>query len=234
MPNKSFIAPLAAALLLTAALPIAAHAADVDLGKLQALGQSIARNENRVTPAALNDMIVKDQHNFTLIDVRLADDYQAGHIKGAVNVPLAKLFSADELQRLKRASNVVVYANTGDDGAQAAVLLRLAGVRAASLAGGFDGWAEYTLHPKDAATGEPMSAEQRAAVIRALNYCPTMPAATIPPLRPASTAPAQAPAVVQPPSGGPPEGKGPEGKGPAGQGGPAKPNVPIILQGACG
>jgi rhodanese-related sulfurtransferase len=226
MPNRPFIAPLAAALLLGVALPIAAHAADVDLAKLQAQGQSIARGESSVTPAALNDMIVKDQHNFTLVDVRLADDYQAGHIKGAMNLPLAKLFSAGELQRLKKASNVVVYGNTGDAGAQAAVLLRLAGVRAASLIGGFDGWAAYTLHPKEAGTGEAMSAAQRAAVIRALNNCPTLPAATIPPLRPASTAPAQAPAAPRAPQApkgpaGPPAGKGP--------GGP-----PIILQGACG
>ena len=190
MPNRSFLAPLAAALLMSAALPAVSHAADVDLAKLQAQGQSIARSENRVTPAALNDMIVKDQHNFTLIDVRLADDYQAGHIKGAVNVPLAKLFSSDEIQRLKRAPNVVVYANTSDAGAQAAMLLRLASVRAGSLTGGFDGWAAYSLHPKEAGTGEAQSAGQRAAVIRVLNNCPTMPAVTIPPLQPASTAPA--------------------------------------------
>ena len=229
MPNRSFLAPLAAALLIGAALPAVSHAADVDLTKLQAMGQSIARGENRIEPATLNDMIVKDQHNFTLVDVRSASDYQAGHIKGAINVPLAKLFTGDELQRLRKAPNVVLYSNTTDYAAQAAVLLRTADVRAAALLGGFDGWTEHTLNPKAPASGETENAAKRAAVIRALNNCPLMPEATIPPLQPASTG--QAPAAVQPPAGGPAAGgKGPGGP-PAGKGpgGPA-----IILEGACG
>jgi rhodanese-related sulfurtransferase len=230
MPNRHLLAPLAAALLLSAGLPAAARAADVDLAKLQALGQSIARSENRLTPAALNDMIIKDQHNFTLIDVRSAGDYQAGHIKGAINVPLTKLFTGDELQSLRKATSVVLYSNTTDYAAQAAVLLRTADVRAAVLLGGFDGWAEHTLHPKSATEGEAMSAARRAAVIRALNNCPRLPEATIPPLQPAATGAGQIPAIVQPPGGGSPAGKGPGGP-PAGKG-PGGP--PIILQGACG
>jgi rhodanese-related sulfurtransferase len=203
------------------ALPLAgsAHAAAADLAKLQTLAQTIARNEDHVTAAALNDMIIKNQHNFTLVDVRSQDDYQAGHIKGAINVPLAKLFNNDELQRLSHAARVVLYSNGTDQAAQAAVLLRIAGVSAVSLAGGFDYWAEHTMNLPAATGGEKSpDAAKRAAIIRALNDCPPLPEAKIPPLRPVSAAPAPAPA----PPKAPPTPAAP------------KSSAPVILPGACG
>ncbi|MEJ2435414.1 MAG: rhodanese-like domain-containing protein, partial [Pseudolabrys sp.] len=133
MPNKNAI--FLAALLLSATLPAASRAAD--LAKLQAMSQAISRNENSIAPPALNALIVKDRHDYTLVDVRAPVDYQTGHIKGARNVPLPKLFSGDEIDKLRRAPKVVLYSATGEQAAQAAVLLRMADVKAVALAGGF-------------------------------------------------------------------------------------------------
>ena len=222
MPNRKLVV-LLTALLMSAAIPGASQAASVDIAKLQAMGQAISRNENSITPPALNAMIVKDQHNYTLIDVRSASDYQAGHIKGAANVPLTKLFGGDEIDKLTRAPTVVLYSNTTEHAAQAAVLLRMAGVKAVALIGGFDGWAEQTMHPKAAPGSAAESAAKRAAVIRALNNCPRLPEATIPPLLPvAGTAAPPAPAAAAPPA----PAAAPPSKTPSGP--------PIILNGACG
>lgn len=219
MANKNIL--LFAALLLSVAIPAASHASNIDIAKLQAMGQAISRNENSITPPALNALIVKDQHNYTLIDVRSPQDYKAGHIKGASNIPLPKLFTGGEIDKLSRAPKVVLYSNTTEHAAQAAVLLRMAGVKAVALIGGFEGWAEQTMHPKTAPGSEAQSAAKRAAVIRALNNCPRLPESTIPPLLPAAAAPPPAAAPAPPAPAAAPPSKAPSGP-------------PIILQGACG
>ena len=222
------LATLASALLaIGVATP--APAAGVDLATLQTLAQGIARNEAQVTAATLGAWIVEDRRDFALIDVRAPEAYAAGHIKGARNLPLSRLMSADALASLRGARTVVLYSDATDHAAQGAVLLRLAGVPAVSLMGGFAYWAEHEMDLKAATGGdaEALDAARRASMIRALNNCPPLPAGKIPPLQPASMspAPAPAPAPAQPQSPAP-------AKGPA-QGGP-KPDVPIILEGGCG
>jgi rhodanese-related sulfurtransferase len=209
------------------AMPFAgdARAADVDLAKLTALAQAVARSEDRVSAATLNDWIIQDRRDYALIDLRPPAEFQAGHIKGAVNMTVARLFDRAEFAKLAAAPRLVVYANGTDMAAQAATLLRLAGVRAVSLSGGFVYWAEHSMDLKAATGGdEGPDAAKRAAIIRALNNCPRLPEAKIPPLLPVSVTPAPA---VEVPGRGPPPGQGPEQRGP-------KQDVPIILEKGCG
>jgi rhodanese-related sulfurtransferase len=209
-----------AALALWAALPTpSARAAEVELGQLQSLAQTIARNSDRVTAATLNGWIVEDRRDFMLIDIRSPGAYQAGHIKGARNVPLPRLLNPDELATLRQARTVVLYSNAGDHAAQAAILLRLAGVPALSLQGGMAYWAEQIANLPAAAGGdrENLDAVRQAAIIQALNACPRLPDATIPALNPVPAAPAPAPA--QPQRSAPPA---------------TKPDAPVIIDGACG
>jgi rhodanese-related sulfurtransferase len=229
MPNKTALLPLAA-LLIGVALPAAAHAASVDLTKLQAMGQAISRNENSMTTPALNEMIVKDQHNYTLIDVRSPQDYEVGHIKGAANVPLTKLFSGDEIGKLSRAPTVVLYSNKTTAAAQAAILLRMTDVKAVALIGGYEGWVEQTLHPKATPGSKAEGAAKRAALIRALNNCPTLPEASIPPLLPAATVAPPAAAAPTAPTVAPIT----PAPAPAAPSKAPSSSPPIILNGACG
>lgn len=231
MANRSYCALAIAAVILGPSV-VTVRAADIDVGRLQALAQTVSRNDDQISAATLNDWIIKDRGDFRLIDLRAAADFSAGHIKGAVNIPLPRLIDAKELARLRAMPHVVVYAATSDQAAQAALLLRLAGVKALSLSGGFMAWAEQSLMPRESADGvQAREAARRAAVIRALNNCPRLPDAKIPPLQPAAApaAPAAsaAPTVLQPGPGGPPPGKGPAQKAP-------KQDVPIILEGGCG
>jgi rhodanese-related sulfurtransferase len=79
-----------------------------------------------------------------VIDVRSADEYRAGHIAGAVNIPL------DDLPgKLPIEQPVVTYCNMhhrGESrGERAAALLREQGYDAATLDGGFPGWQAVEL-----------------------------------------------------------------------------------------
>lgn len=76
----------------------------------------------------------------TLLDVRPADEYAAGHIPGAVSAPLATL--ASRLKRLPRNTEVVAYCRgpyclLSDD---AVAAIRKSGRRARRLEEGFPDW----------------------------------------------------------------------------------------------
>lgn len=80
----------------------------------------------------------------TLVDVRRDDEWAAGHIPGAIHIPL------DELQ--ERAGEVedpvVFYCRVGDRSGMAARAFRASGREAASLAGGIVAW-QKNGHPMD-------------------------------------------------------------------------------------
>ena len=78
-----------------------------------------------------------------LIDVREADEYNAGHIPGAVFIPRGmlefKLSSTPELS--PRDLKIAVYCKTGGRSALAALTLHEMGyINVKSIAGGFDAW----------------------------------------------------------------------------------------------
>ncbi|MBA1263379.1 rhodanese-like domain-containing protein [Stutzerimonas sp. NM35] len=89
-----------------------------------------------------------------VIDVREADEYHAGHINGALNIPRGllefKLAAMPELS--PRDTRIVLYCKTSGRAALAAVSLQEMGYFAVrSIAGGFDAWTEAGLpviHPE--------------------------------------------------------------------------------------
>lgn len=89
-----------------------------------------------------------------LIDVREADEYQAGHIPGAVHMSRGVLeFKLSGTPALaSRDLKVVLYCKTSGRAALAAQSLRAMGyLQVESLAGGFDAWA---------AAGKPVASPQ--------------------------------------------------------------------------
>jgi rhodanese-related sulfurtransferase len=78
-----------------------------------------------------------------LLDVREADEFHAGHIPGAVNVPRGllefKLSNASELS--SRDLKVVLYCKSSGRAALAACAMQDMGyLNVQSIAGGFDAW----------------------------------------------------------------------------------------------
>lgn len=79
-------------------------------------------------------------HDVTILDVRPRDEYEAGHINGAINVPLEEL--RDNLEHLPKDSLIVAYCRGPYCmlGYDAVDFLRESGFRAVRLAEGFPEW----------------------------------------------------------------------------------------------
>ena len=90
---------------------------------------------------ALQDRISAAAVPPRLVDVRSPAEYQAGHIPGAVNVPLDALKgSLDELRVVLQDQDVVLVCRSGQRAGQAQEALRGAGFDAPVLAGGINSW----------------------------------------------------------------------------------------------
>jgi len=80
---------------------------------------------------------VKANEDMFILDIRLADVYAKGHIKGAVNVPWGTAIS-DNLDKLPKDKTIMVYCYTGQTAGQAVALLNMAGFKAKSVNLGWD------------------------------------------------------------------------------------------------
>ena len=98
----------------------------------------------------IREVSVEDAHTLVvsadvIIDVREADEYAAGHLAGAINLPRGllefKLSGTPVLDQ--RDLNVVLYCKTGGRAALSAVSMQSMGyLNVASIAGGYDAWVQ--------------------------------------------------------------------------------------------
>lgn len=130
------------------------------------IAQAAARQDDRVNVHDLAAWIVEGRGDFKLVDVRLPTDFEAGTIDDAENIPLAQLVSDESLGTLPTDRKVIVFSNGSENAAKAAVMLRLSGIDAQLLAGGYNAWHAKILNPDISASaldGEsPQVSEQRA------------------------------------------------------------------------
>lgn len=76
----------------------------------------------------------------TVVDVRDATRFAAGHIVDAVNIPTAELAKGEE-GKIKKKRAIVVVCENGTESLQCVRKLRAAGFNGAfSLGGGLEGW----------------------------------------------------------------------------------------------
>jgi rhodanese-related sulfurtransferase len=80
---------------------------------------------------------VKAAEDMFILDIRQADVYDAGHIKGAVNAPWGTAIS-DNLDKLPKDKTIMVYCYTGQTAGQTVALLNMAGFNARSVNLGWD------------------------------------------------------------------------------------------------
>lgn len=92
-----------------------------------------------ISTQAVKEMLEIDSDNFVLIDCRTNDEWEKGHIPGAVHIPLSDLPSrASDLDPDK---TIVVYCHHGQRSFNAALFLRGQDfMEVTSLAGGIDAW----------------------------------------------------------------------------------------------
>ena len=68
-------------------------------------------------------MISKDEAlamEAVLVDVRTKEEYEAGHMEGAVNIPYTEIHRQAKLRIPNKKSPVIVYCSTGKRSSQAA------------------------------------------------------------------------------------------------------------------
>lgn len=130
------------------------------------VAHAAARQDDRVDVEDLANWLIEGRGDFILIDVRMPADFAKGNIQGAENVPIAQLVSPETLAVLPTDRRVVVYSNGSENAAKATTMLRLSGIDAHLLTGGYNAWHEKILNPDiptEAFDGESLRASAQRA-----------------------------------------------------------------------
>lgn len=98
--------------------------------------------------------LYEKQDQVQILDVREPYEWEAGHIDGALHVPLAQVMAGQEQGRLDPERPVVVVCKTGNRSELAAVMLQARGFKAENFEGGTEAWVAAGL-PILAADGSP-------------------------------------------------------------------------------
>ncbi len=91
------------------------------------------------TPEITIDTFAEARGNGVTVDVRERSEYVAGHVPGAVLIPMGQLSA--RLDELDRQAPVYVICASGNRSRSMTDLLRSAGFDASSVAGGTTAWA---------------------------------------------------------------------------------------------
>jgi hydroxyacylglutathione hydrolase len=96
----------------------------------------------QATPAEVASMLARGEA--TVIDVRNADEWDAGHLAGVPNLPLGGL--ADRIDELPRDRPVVLHCQSGTRSVIAASVLKAHGLtNVIDMKGGYEAWREAGL-----------------------------------------------------------------------------------------
>jgi rhodanese-related sulfurtransferase len=113
------------------------------VGRPAALGPLVSAAEmaeTEVSPDGARGLIAEGA---SLIDVRNADEHEAGHIDGDQPIPFDRLKA--EAGSIPQGAPVVLYCRSGDRSAAAVQALRASGYDAYSIEGGILAWQEQGL-----------------------------------------------------------------------------------------
>jgi phage shock protein E len=106
-----------------------------------------------VTPQQVHELQVKKDPSLLVIDVRSAEEYAAGHVPGAVNIPQDQV--ASRLAEIPKDKEVVLYCRSGRRAGLAADTLEANGYKNLQLLqGDMPGWEKAGL-PVEVAGQKP-------------------------------------------------------------------------------
>ena len=84
--------------------------------------------------------LYEGRDRYQILDVREPFEWDAGHIEGAVHVPLAQVMAGTGGDRLDASRPVVVVCRSGNRSELAATMLQARGLDAQNLEGGMEAW----------------------------------------------------------------------------------------------
>lgn len=107
--------------------------------------------KNNISPKQLKELMDAGSEDICIVDLRSAEDYAAGHIEGAINLPYGKGME-ENFDILPTDKTLILQCYSGQTASQTTAALRVKGYRAYNLSGGMgaeggSGWlgAGYTL-----------------------------------------------------------------------------------------
>lgn len=107
----------------------------------------------KIPEADLKARVDANDSTMVVIDIRKAEDYAKGHIKGAVNIPFGKVH--EYLDKLPADKELIVACYTGQTAGQTVAIMNMYGYNARSLNLGFDaGWVKKNNFPVDTTSNE--------------------------------------------------------------------------------
>ena len=95
----------------------------------------------RVVPPSWVKEHLKDP-NIYIVDVRPEHMYAEGHVPGAVNIPLKTLVNPENLQKLPKDKQIVLFCVSGHTASMANAILGMLGYNVLTSKGGFNKWKE--------------------------------------------------------------------------------------------
>lgn len=114
----------------------------------QQLAEIIVNESDHITAEEVAQRLIDKEPDLQIADLRSAEEYATYHIPEAVNIPLTRLFNADEIDKLDTGKTIVLCSNGGTHAAQAWVLLKQMGIESYVLLGGLNYWTEAILNPQ--------------------------------------------------------------------------------------
>ena len=98
-----------------------------------------SENRNMITPEDLLSLIDSQNEGYTIIDLRSAEDFAKGHIKGAKNIFWYEV--GNHLSELPKDQRIFLTCYSGQSAGQVVGVLKVLGYDVVSLAGGMNnGW----------------------------------------------------------------------------------------------
>ena len=127
--------------------------------------KNLPGNKNQLSAAAFL-AAVEDKEDAVILDIRSAEDYAKGHIRGAINVPYGMDVAAS-LEKIPSDKTVYVYCYSGQTASQTALLLNLAGKKALNVSGGFNNGISKQEAAEKWMTTEPASFDDKTYAVDA-------------------------------------------------------------------
>ncbi|WP_109829963.1 rhodanese-like domain-containing protein [Reichenbachiella versicolor] len=111
-------------------------------------GQQLNQKSVLISPSELESTIVNEM-DVLILDVRTPNEYNNGHIAGAVNLNYYDKRFVDKVKKMNRSKPIYLYCRSGNRSNRAMLILKEAGFKEIyDLKGGIKAWEEsgYELH----------------------------------------------------------------------------------------
>lgn len=90
---------------------------------------------------SVKELVDAESTDYTILSVRTAEDYAAGHVKGAINIPFGAGMQEQFATMIPADKPVIVYCYTGQTASQTVAVLRMLGYEAYNMSQGMiNGW----------------------------------------------------------------------------------------------